>query len=43
MDNKVLLQRFLVGLRDHFSDAERGTSMFEVILKCFSDCSIEGV
>jgi len=28
MDTKILLQRFLVGMRDHFGDAERGTSMY---------------
>jgi len=31
-DTKVLLQRFLVGMRDHFGDAERGTSMYKVFL-----------
>jgi len=28
----VLLQRFLVGMRDHFGDAERGKSMYKVFL-----------
>ena len=32
MDTKILLQRFLVGMRDHFGDAERGTSMYKVFL-----------
>jgi len=27
LDTKILLQTFLVGMRDHFGDAERGTSM----------------
>jgi len=31
-DTKVLLQRFLVGMRDHFGDAERGTSMYKIFL-----------
>jgi len=26
----ILLQRFLVGMRDHFGDAERGASMYKV-------------
>ena len=30
MDTKILLQRFLLGMRDHFGDAERGTSMYKV-------------
>jgi len=29
---KILLQAFLVGMRDHFGDAERGTSMYKVFL-----------
>jgi len=32
MDTKILLQTFLVGMRDHFGDAERGTSMYKVFL-----------
>jgi len=32
MDTKILLQRFLVGMRDHLGDAERGTSMYKVFL-----------
>jgi len=32
MDTKILLQRFFVGIRDHFGDAERGTSMYKVFL-----------
>jgi len=32
MDTKILLQRFLVGMRDHFGDTERGTSMCKVFL-----------
>jgi len=32
MDTKILLQRFLVGMRDHFGDAERGISMYKVFL-----------
>jgi len=32
MDTKILLQRFLVGMRHHFGDAERGTSMYKVFL-----------
>jgi len=32
MDTKILLQRFLVGMRDHFGYAERGTSMYKVFL-----------
>jgi len=32
MHTKILLQRFLVGMRDHFGDAERGTSMYKVFL-----------
>jgi len=33
MDTKILLQRFLVGMRDHFGDdAETGTSMYSVFL-----------
>ena len=32
MDTKILLQRFLVGMRDHFGDAERGTSKYKVFL-----------
>jgi len=35
MDTKILLQRFLVGIRDHFGDAERGTSMYKVVLNAF--------
>jgi len=31
-DTRILLQTFLVGMRDHFSDAERGTSMYKVFL-----------
>ena len=32
MVTKILLQRFLVGMLDHFEDAERGTSMYKVFL-----------
>jgi len=32
MDTKILLQTFLVGMRDHFGDAERGTSTYKVFL-----------
>jgi len=32
MDTRILLQTFLVGMRDHFGDAERGTSMYKVFL-----------
>jgi len=32
LDTKVLLQRFLIGMRDHFGDAERGTSIYKVFL-----------
>ena len=32
MDTKILLQRFLVGMRDHFGDADRGTSIYKVFL-----------
>jgi len=31
-DTKVLLQTFLAGMRDHFGDTERGTSMYKVFL-----------
>jgi len=31
-ETKVLLQRFLGGMRDHFGDAERDTSMYKVFL-----------
>ena len=31
-DTKILLQRFLAGMRDHFGDAERGKSMYKVFL-----------
>ena len=31
-DTRILLQTFLVGMRDHFSDTERGTSLYEVFL-----------
>jgi len=31
-DTRILLQTFLVGMRDHFDDAERGTSMYKVFL-----------
>ena len=31
MDTMILLQRFLVGMRDHFGDAERWTSMHKVL------------
>jgi len=27
-DTRILLQTFLVGMRDHFGDTERGTSMY---------------
>ena len=30
MDTRILLQTFLVGMRDHFGDTERGTSMYKV-------------
>ena len=30
MDTKILLQTFLVGMRHHFGDAEKGTSMYKV-------------
>ena len=29
---RILLQTFLVGMRDHFGDTERGTSMYKVFL-----------
>ena len=32
MDTRILLQIFLVGMRHHFGDAERGTSMYKVFL-----------
>jgi len=32
MDTKMLLPRFLVGMRDHFGDVERGTLMYKVFL-----------
>jgi len=32
MDTKILLQKFLVGMRDHFEDAERGASTYKVFL-----------
>ena len=31
-DTRILLQTFLVGMRDHFGDAERGTSIYKVFL-----------
>jgi len=31
-DTRILLQTFLVGMRDHFGDTERGTSMYKVFL-----------
>jgi len=35
MDMKILLQTFLVRIRDHFGDAERGTSMNNVFLNAY--------
>jgi len=32
MDTRILLQTFLVGIRDHFGHTERGTSMYKVLL-----------
>jgi len=29
-DTRILLQTFLVGIRDHFGDTERGTAMYKV-------------
>jgi len=31
-DTRILLQTFLVGMRDHFGDTERETSMYKVFL-----------
>ena len=31
-DTRILLQTFSVGMRNHFGDAERGTSMYKVLL-----------
>ena len=31
-DTRILLQTFLVGMRDHFGDTERGISMYKVFL-----------
>ena len=31
-DTRILLQTFLVGMRDHLGDTERGTSMYKVFL-----------
>ena len=31
-DTRILLQTFLAGMRDHFGDTERGTSMYKVFL-----------
>jgi len=44
MDTEMLLQRFLIGLRDHFGDAERGacTSMYKVFLNALMATSWKG-
>jgi len=38
-DTRILLQTFLVGMRDYFGDTERGTSVYEVFLNTLVDTS----